>query len=70
MNVPQFYINCADVEISGNSRGKLPRRKGVQIVDAPGYPQNVVKPGDDAGDKMGDGPRSDDVDRNLKGSWW
>lgn len=69
MNVPQFYINCADVEIEGSSDGKWPRRKGIQIVDAPGYPQNVVKPGDDAGNMMGKGPHQDDVDRNLKGKW-
>ncbi|KAG9063854.1 hypothetical protein KI688_003966 [Linnemannia hyalina] len=69
VNVPQFYISCADVEIDGVNNGKWSQKKGIQIVDAPGYPQNVVKPGDDAGNKMGKGPHPDDIARNLKGRW-
>ncbi|KAG0056947.1 hypothetical protein BGZ90_005434 [Linnemannia elongata] len=69
VNVPQFYINCADVEIDGVDNGKWSRNKGIQIVDAPEHPQNVVKPGDDAGDRMGKGPHRDDIERNLKGNW-
>ncbi|KAF9137443.1 hypothetical protein BGX30_010251 [Mortierella sp. GBA39] len=68
-NVPQFYINCADVEIDGVDNGKWSRNKGILIVDAPGYSHDSVKPGDDAGDEMGKGPHPDDVTRNLKGTW-
>ncbi|KAF9081948.1 hypothetical protein BGX29_000489 [Mortierella sp. GBA35] len=69
VNVPQFYINCADVVIDGVDNGKWKTNKGIQIVDAPGHPKGVTKPGDDAGDKMGKGPRSEDVKKNLMDNW-
>jgi hypothetical protein len=69
VNVPQFYINCADVVIDGVNNGEWRTNKGIEIVDAPGHPKNVVKPGDKAGDKMGRGPRQEDIIKNLKGSW-
>ncbi|KAG0287460.1 hypothetical protein BGZ96_008596 [Linnemannia gamsii] len=69
VNVPQFYINCADVVIDGDDKGKLKTGKGIEIVDAPGHPQNIVKNGDKAGDKMGLGPKKEDVDRNLDVEW-
>ncbi|KAG0365957.1 hypothetical protein BGX24_003897 [Mortierella sp. AD032] len=68
-NMPQFYINCADVQIKGASNGKWNSNKGIEIVDVPNYPQNVVKPGDTAGDKMGKGPSSADKAKNLLGNW-
>lgn len=69
VNVPQFYINCADVEIDGGGKGKIKTGKGIEIADVPGYKQNVVKGGDKAGDFMGKGPLTGDIERNLKGKW-
>ncbi|KAF9930834.1 hypothetical protein FBU30_011201 [Linnemannia zychae] len=69
VNVPQFYINCADVVIDGVKGGKWNSKKGIEIVDAPGHPKNVVKPGDGFGDSMGRGPSEDDKQRNLHNNW-
>ncbi|KAF9933073.1 hypothetical protein BGZ65_004242 [Modicella reniformis] len=66
VNVPQFYINCADVIIEGVADGVLPS-KGIQIVDVPGHKQDVVAAGDDAGNKMGKGPDPNEIKANLEG---
>ncbi|KAG0276992.1 hypothetical protein BGZ95_006700 [Linnemannia exigua] len=68
-NMPQFYINCADVVIFGAKNGKWNSKAGIEIVDVPNHPQNVVKPGDKAGDKMGKGPDPADVKKNLSYKW-
>ncbi|KAF9117593.1 hypothetical protein BGW39_002029 [Mortierella sp. 14UC] len=69
VNVPQFYINCADVVIEGAKRGRWNSKAGIEIVDVKGHPQGVVKPGDSAGDKMGKGPDRLDIARNMNRRW-
>ncbi|KAI1316179.1 hypothetical protein EDD11_010351 [Mortierella claussenii] len=69
VNVPQFYINCADIRIQGRAQGGSLPSTGIQIVDAPGYKKGVTEPGDGAGDKMGKGPISSEVKDNLSGKF-
>ncbi|KAF9933072.1 hypothetical protein BGZ65_004241 [Modicella reniformis] len=67
--LPQYYHNCADVEIRGlSSGGKLPS-KGIQIVDFSGHKMGVKAPGDGAGEHMGKGPSRNEVVANLEGTW-
>ncbi|KAF9438293.1 hypothetical protein BGZ76_008771 [Entomortierella beljakovae] len=68
VNVPQFYMNCADVTIEGTRNGRL-STKSIQIVDVKGYKQNVVAPGDDAGNKRGKGPNKNEIRKNKRGAF-
>ncbi|KAF9209934.1 hypothetical protein BGZ49_009860 [Haplosporangium sp. Z 27] len=65
-NVPQYYVNCADVTIKGKSGGKL-NPTSIQVVDFKGRKQHVTDKGDAAGDKMGNGPIKSQIAQNLKG---
>ncbi|KAF9113518.1 hypothetical protein BGX27_001395 [Mortierella sp. AM989] len=71
VNVPQFYMNCADVRIAGKKNSKLSSlgSESIQIVDVKGYKKGVTKPGDGAGDKMGKGPIPSEVEANLRGDF-
>ncbi|KAF9579630.1 hypothetical protein BGW38_004043, partial [Lunasporangiospora selenospora] len=52
VNVPQFYMNCADITIKGKSDGRLPK-KSISIVDIHGHKGKVMAEGDGYGDKRG-----------------
>ncbi|KAG0205469.1 hypothetical protein BGX28_002952 [Mortierella sp. GBA30] len=67
VNVPQFYINCADVTIDGVENGQLPS-KGILIVDAPGHQHNVMESGDGS-DEMGKGPDENEEKQNESGEF-
>ncbi|KAF9346817.1 hypothetical protein BGX26_001670 [Mortierella sp. AD094] len=69
VNVPQFYINCADVTIQGKASGGKLNSKSIQIDDAKGYKMGVTEPGDGAGDKRGNGPIQSQVQANKNGAF-
>ncbi|KAG0268169.1 hypothetical protein DFQ27_007400 [Actinomortierella ambigua] len=69
VTVPQFYQNCADVEIEGLDKGGSLPKESISIVDAPGYKKDVVVPGDGFGEHTGKGPISSEVSQNLRGKW-
>ncbi|KAK3818340.1 MAG: hypothetical protein J3Q66DRAFT_439444 [Benniella sp.] len=66
--IPQYYHNCADMEIQGVADGLLPS-KSIQIVDFSPHKEGVTAPGDDAGESTGDGLNQSEIDANLYGSW-
>jgi len=68
--VDQYYQNCADVTIEGQTPGELPK-KGIQVVNVVdrGFMNGFTAPGDEAGDKMGKGPSIEDYTLNMKGVW-
>ncbi|KAG0357536.1 hypothetical protein BC939DRAFT_439744 [Gamsiella multidivaricata] len=68
VNVPQFYINCADVTIAGVKGGKLPS-KSIQVVDIPNHKQKVTAQGDGYDEKMGKGPIKNEVNDNMSGKF-
>ncbi|KAI8595287.1 hypothetical protein EDD21DRAFT_391563 [Dissophora ornata] len=68
VNVPQFYMNCADVTIQGMKGGKLPTTS-IEIVDVPDHKQDVTETGDGADDRMGKGPITSQITANMKGTF-
>jgi len=69
VNVPQFYINCADITIDGGDEGGQIESEGITIVDAPGFPHNKMAQGDGYGDKLSKGPNQQEVQANKDGKW-
>ncbi|KAF9275433.1 hypothetical protein BGZ68_010805 [Mortierella alpina] len=67
VNVPQFYINCADITIDGNPEGGKIQSSGIVIVDAPGYKKNQMAEGDGFGDKLSKGPIKQEKIDNEEG---
>ncbi|KAF9950947.1 hypothetical protein BGZ72_007481 [Mortierella alpina] len=69
VNVPQFYINCADITIEGKDEGGTIEADGIQIVDVPGYKQNVMAEGDGYGDGLSKGPNKAEIRKNKNGEF-
>ncbi|KAG0230544.1 hypothetical protein BGW42_000899 [Actinomortierella wolfii] len=67
--VPQFYQNCAKIEVDGEDKGGELPKEGIHIVDAPGYKKGVVAEGDGYGEHTGKGPIPSEVRENLRGKW-
>lgn len=68
--LPQYYHNCADINLTGVSSGaKLPKT-GIQIVDFKPYPMNKVAPGDGINHKSAGGPSKSEISANLNGAFW
>ncbi|KAF9187321.1 hypothetical protein BGZ51_001411 [Haplosporangium sp. Z 767] len=64
--LPQYYMNCADIRLTGVKKGKLPKA-GIQIVDFPGRKTGVTAPGDGEKRYASTGPNRKEIQDNLKG---
>ncbi|KAF9976755.1 hypothetical protein BGZ73_007890 [Actinomortierella ambigua] len=62
--LPQYYMNCADIRLTGVKGGKLPP-KGIQIVDFKGRKMGVTAPGDGRKHNAGPGPSSKQINDNM-----
>ncbi|KAG0276225.1 hypothetical protein BGZ95_007822 [Linnemannia exigua] len=66
--LPQYYHNCADIELSGKSKGKLPK-KSIAIVDFNGRKKNVKAPGDGNNHKSAGGPSKKEIAWNTDNNY-
>ncbi|KAF9582812.1 hypothetical protein BGW38_010728 [Lunasporangiospora selenospora] len=62
--VPQFYMNCADIQLSGAKNGVYPPRKGIQVYNIKGHKKKVF-PGDGQKHKAGPGPNKKEINNNM-----
>ncbi|KAF9419734.1 hypothetical protein BGZ76_004202 [Entomortierella beljakovae] len=67
--LPQYYHNCADIQMAGVKSGKLPKT-GIKIVDFKPYPMKKTAPGDGINHKSAGGPSKSEISANLKGVFW
>ncbi|KAG0301678.1 hypothetical protein BGZ98_008136 [Dissophora globulifera] len=62
--LPQYYQNCADVNIAG-SGSKKPKGK-IQVVDFKGHKTGVTEKGDGDKHSHGPGPQKSEITYNMK----
>ncbi|KAF9167566.1 hypothetical protein DFQ27_004570 [Actinomortierella ambigua] len=62
--LPQYYMNCADIHLTGVKGGKLPPKR-IQIVDIKGYKMGVTAPGDGIKHTSGSGPSDRQINDNM-----
>ncbi|KAF9432426.1 hypothetical protein BGZ76_010829 [Entomortierella beljakovae] len=73
--LPQYYHNCADINLVGVKGGKMPKlrpapknmggNKGIIIVDFKGYKTGVTAPGDGVKHYAGKGPSKKQIIDNM-----
>ncbi|KAF9088028.1 hypothetical protein BGX27_002809 [Mortierella sp. AM989] len=64
--LPQWYMNCADIRLSGVANGKRPKGD-IQIVDFKGRKTGVKAPGDGNSHRSSTGPSKKEIENNMKG---
>ncbi|KAF9205973.1 hypothetical protein BGZ49_003219 [Haplosporangium sp. Z 27] len=66
--LPQYYMNCVDISLTGAKNGKRPSR-GIEIVDFKGRKTNVKAPGDGKKHTSATGPSKNEISANMNGTF-
>ncbi|KAF9919827.1 hypothetical protein FBU30_010484 [Linnemannia zychae] len=66
--LPQWYMNCADIRLTGVKNGRLPS-KSIQIVDFKPRRMGVTAPGDGLNHRSSKGPSRTEIENNMNGKY-
>lgn len=66
--LPQWYMNCADIRLTGIKNGRRPS-KSIQIVDFRPHRMRVTAAGDGTKHRSSTGPSRKEINDNMNGRY-
>ncbi|KAF9142558.1 hypothetical protein BGX30_002702 [Mortierella sp. GBA39] len=66
--LPQWYMNCADIHLTGVKNGRRPS-KSIQIVDFKPHRMRVTAAGDGTKHRSSTGPNRKEINDNMNGKY-